>query len=107
MSLSGGLAAAVFLGSQSEGGLREGAEVEEEGADWRRRRKRRASSERRGGGGGASEAAASGAAVEAAAASAADAGSDAGASPSAMALGEGKRGSGEEEKGERPRLRQK
>ena len=84
MSLSGGLAAAVFLGSQSEGGLREGAEVEEEGADWRRR-----------------------AAVEAAAASAADAGSDAGASPSAMALGEGKRGSGEEEKGERPGLRQK
>ena len=105
MSLSGGLAAAVFLGSQSEGGLREGAEVEEEGADWRRRRKRRASSERRGGG--ASEAAASGAAVEAAAASAADAGSDAGASPSAMALGEEKRGSGEEEKGERPGLRQK
>ena len=73
MSLSGGLAAAIFLGFQSDE------------ADLRRRN-RRANSERRAGGG-APEAAA-GAGEAAAASASAGAGIDAGASPLAIALEE-------------------
>ena len=78
MSLSGGLAAAIFLGFQPE-------ELDLR----RRRKKRRAKRERRrGGGGGAAEAAAAaGAEVAAAASASAGAWSDAGAFPLAISLG--------------------